>query len=90
LHAPAPAVGLLSRRPAAGFEDESARDTPRNREEYENSGNEAKKYLKIKDLTFLNAANDAHFARKLTQIGGHDEQKTTHLAQTDPTHASWL
>jgi hypothetical protein len=31
-----------------------------------NSGNEAKKYLKKKDITFLNAANSAHFARSST------------------------
>jgi hypothetical protein len=31
-----------------------------------NSGNEAKKYLKTKHITFLNAANYAHFARKLS------------------------
>jgi len=34
-----------------------------------NSGNEAKKYLKTKDITFLNAANYARFARKFAQIG---------------------
>jgi hypothetical protein len=33
----------------------------------ENSGNEAKKYLKTKNITFLNAANYARFARKLAQ-----------------------
>jgi hypothetical protein len=33
-----------------------------------NSGNEAKKYLKTKDITFLNDANYARFARKLTTI----------------------
>ena len=35
---------------------------------YKNSGNEAKKYLKTKDITFLNAANYARFARQLAQI----------------------
>jgi len=30
-----------------------------------NSGNEAKKYLKTKDITFLNAANYARFAHQL-------------------------
>jgi hypothetical protein len=34
-----------------------------------NSGNEAKKYLKTKHITFLNAANYARFVRKLAQIG---------------------
>jgi hypothetical protein len=33
-----------------------------NCEKYKKSGNEAKKYLKTKDITFLNAANSAHFA----------------------------
>jgi hypothetical protein len=33
-----------------------------------NSGNEAKKYLKTKHITFLNAANYARFACKLAQI----------------------
>jgi hypothetical protein len=33
-----------------------------------NSGNEAKKYLKTKDITILNAANYARFARKFAQI----------------------
>jgi hypothetical protein len=34
-----------------------------------NSGNEAKKYLKTKDITLLNAANYARFARQIAQIG---------------------
>jgi len=33
-----------------------------------NSGNEAKEYLKTKDITFLMAANHAHFVCKLAQI----------------------
>jgi hypothetical protein len=35
---------------------------------YKNSGNEAKKWLKTKDITFLNAANYARLACQLTQI----------------------
>jgi hypothetical protein len=35
----------------------------------ENSGNEAKKLLKTKDITFLNDANWARFALKLAQFG---------------------
>jgi hypothetical protein len=35
---------------------------------YKNSGNEAKEYLKTKDITFLKAASDARFAHKLTAI----------------------
>ena len=34
----------------------------------ENSGNEAKKWLKTKENRFLYAANYARFARKLAQI----------------------
>jgi len=40
-----------------------------------NSGNEAKEYLKTKDIAFLNAANYARFARKLAQIEPKKEQK---------------
>jgi hypothetical protein len=36
---------------------------------YKNRGNEAKKYLKTKDITLLSAANCAHFARKFAQFG---------------------
>jgi len=35
---------------------------------YENRGNEAKEYLKTKDITFLNGANLERFARKLARI----------------------
>jgi hypothetical protein len=41
----------------------------RARQEMRNSGNEAKKYLKTKHITFLSAANSACFAR-------HSAQKT--------------
>jgi hypothetical protein len=34
----------------------------------ENSGNEAKKWLKTNDITFLNAANYARFVRIFAQI----------------------
>jgi hypothetical protein len=34
----------------------------------ENSGNEAKKYLKTKHITFFSGADSARFARKLAQI----------------------
>jgi hypothetical protein len=37
------------------------------RRKMQNSGNEAKKYLKTKHITFLNAANYARFARNLAQ-----------------------
>ena len=35
---------------------------------YENRGNEAKEYLKTKDITFSNAANYACFAREFAAI----------------------
>ena len=47
-----------------------------------NSGNEAKKYLKTKDITFLNAANYARFACKLAQIGRLKGAKTAQFAKT--------
>jgi hypothetical protein len=37
-------------------------------QKYKNTGNEAKKLLKTRDITFLNAANYARFACKLAQI----------------------
>jgi len=40
-----------------------------------NRGNEAKGYLKTKDITFLNAANWARFARKLAPFLLQKEQK---------------
>jgi hypothetical protein len=40
-----------------------------NQEKMKNSGNEAKKYLKTKDITFSNDANYARFTRKFAQIG---------------------
>jgi hypothetical protein len=45
-----------------------ARGESRKIEKMKNSGNEAKEYLKTKDITFLNAANYAHFACKFAQI----------------------
>jgi hypothetical protein len=35
---------------------------------YKNSGNEAKEYLKTKDITFLNAANFVRFVCRLAAI----------------------
>jgi hypothetical protein len=45
----------------AGRESGAARKT-------QNSGNEAKEYLKTKDIAFLNDANYVRFARKLAPI----------------------
>jgi hypothetical protein len=49
----------------------------------ENSGNEAKKYLKTKHITFLSAANYARFAHQLAANGRRKEQKTASFAQTN-------
>jgi len=49
----------------------------------QNSGNEAKKYLKTKENHFLNAANYARFARKLAQIRALKEQKQRILPKTN-------
>jgi hypothetical protein len=49
---------------------------------YENRGNEAKKCLKTKDITFLKVANLACFVRKLTAISPQREQMTPHFAKT--------
>jgi hypothetical protein len=40
-----------------------------------NSGNEAKKWLKTNDITFLNVAICVSFACKLTPIGPQEEKK---------------
>jgi len=48
-----------------------------------NSGNEAKESLKTKDITFLNGAHFARFARKSTLISRQKEQETLHFAKTN-------
>jgi len=48
----------------------------------ENSGNEAKKYLKTKDIAFLNVASFAHFARNFAPFGPQKEQETPHFWRT--------
>jgi len=48
-----------------------------------NSGNEAKEYLKIKDITFLNGADFVRFVCKLTPISRQKEQETLHSAKTN-------
>jgi len=45
----------------------------------ENSGNEAKKCLKTKHITFLNAVNQMRFARNSEQISALKEQKQPYL-----------
>jgi hypothetical protein len=48
----------------------------------QNHGNEAKKYLKTKDITFLSAANYARFARQIARNEPQKEQKTADFAET--------
>jgi len=45
-----------------------AKGESRELQKMKNSGNEANEYLKTKDITFLDAANYACFACKLTPI----------------------
>jgi len=40
-----------------------------------NSGNEAKEYLKTKDMTFLKGANFELFARQFVPITAQEEQE---------------
>jgi hypothetical protein len=61
-------------RPAGGIQ--------RSAREYENRGNEAKKSLKTKDITFLKVANFASFVRKLTAISPQREQMAPHFGKT--------
>jgi hypothetical protein len=58
-------------------------ETRRTAREYKNSGNEAKEYLKTKDITFLKAVNDARFAHKLTAIWRKKEHKTPRCAKNE-------
>ena len=48
-----------------------------------NSGNEAKKYLKTKDITFFSAANYARFVRNLASIRHDKEQIGQTLREPD-------
>ena len=72
--------GCGRHRPVGGIQ--------RTAREYENRGNEAKNYLKTKDITFLKAANFACFVRKLTAISPQREQMTPHFAKTKPGRAT--
>jgi hypothetical protein len=54
---------------------------PRTARKYENRGNEAKKCLKTKDITFLHVANWACFVRKSTAISPQREQMTPDFAK---------
>ena len=65
---------LQRNRPGGGIQG-----TARN---YKNRGNEAKEYLKTKDITFSNAANHARFARELAAIRLQKGQTTAYVAKT--------
>jgi hypothetical protein len=52
-------------------------------EEFKKSGNEAKKYLKTKEVTFLNGADYARFERIFAQAGAQMEQKQASLRKTN-------
>ena len=67
-------------RPAGG--------TQRTAREYENRGNEAKEYLKTKDITFLKVADFARFVRKLRAISPQREQMTPHFVKTNSGFAT--
>ena len=56
--------------------------------EYENRGNEAKEYLKTKDITFLEVANFKCFVRKLAATSPQREQMTPHFAKTKSGRAT--
>jgi len=59
-------VGFSATHPSgAGFRSSLGMTA---RGKYKNSGNEAKNWLKTKDIIFLNAANYARFARQSGQI----------------------
>jgi len=47
----------------------------RDLQKMKNSGNEAKEYLKTKDITFLKGANFARFACKLRPVWRQKKQK---------------
>ena len=73
---------------ASNGQDAHGQDRPvggirRTAREYENRGNEAKKCLKTKDITFLHVANCACFVRKSTAISTQKEQVAPHLAKTE-------
>jgi hypothetical protein len=48
-----------------------------------NSGNEAKKWLKTKDITFFDGADYARFACKSGLIGPRNERKPQDLRKTN-------
>ena len=64
-HLPA---GARAEGNAARCEIARTGEIERDAREYKNRGNEAKKYLKTKNLTFSNAADSARFERQFAAI----------------------
>ena len=78
---------------ASNGKDDRRRNRPvrgiqRTAREYENRGNEAKKCLKKKDITFLKIADFASFVRKLIAMSPQREQMTPHFAKTKSRRAT--
>jgi len=74
---------------ASNGKEDGGRNRPvggiqRSAREYENRGNEAKKCLKTKGITFLKVADFACFVRKLAAISPQTEQMAPHFAKTEP------
>ena len=67
-------VGGGQHRPGRGIQ--------RTARKYENRGNEAKEYLKTKDITFFNAANYARFVREFAAILLQEDESAAHFART--------
>jgi len=76
-------VGGWSVGNAAGIED------ARRAGKYKNRGNEAKKYLKTKDIIFLNAAKCARFACYLAQIAHRKQQVRGDLKRETGGLSDW-
>ena len=72
-------AGARARRGAREGGMVAAMGKRRELQKMKNSGNEAKKYLKTKHITFLSSANYARFAHELAQIGARNEQKLHNL-----------
>jgi hypothetical protein len=60
--------GRLERWNVARFGIVRLPEVRRSGRKYKNRGNEAKEYLKTKDITFLSSANDARFACRFARI----------------------
>jgi hypothetical protein len=70
---------VLAGRNAAGFEIARLAEVQRRSRKHKNRGNEAKKWLKTKGITFLNDANYAQICTNRTLKGA----KAAHFAQNE-------